>query len=470
MIRLTSYGAAREVTGSRHLLEVGDARILIDCGMFQGRRSETRAKNADLGFDPSTLDACINTHGHLDHCGTYPLLARRGYRGAIHATPATADVAALVMADAARIQVADARFLERQIAKNPRDRREAIPPQYDEEDADLATSLYRPVAYHEPFRVASGVTATFLDAGHILGSSIVRLDCEDGGRRVTIVATGDLGRRNTPILRDPEVVADADWLLCESTYGARLHDDIAFAQDELAQVVRDTAAKGGRVLIPAFAVGRTQELVWHLHQLHAEGRIPPIPVYVDSPMATKATAIFAKHAECYDAETVARFLDNGISPFSFAALKYVESAEDSKKLNELRMPCIIIATSGMCEAGRILHHLVHGVGDHRNTVLVVGFMAAHTLGRALADRRPEVRIFGETHEVRARVKILNAFSAHADRNEIGEWVGRMDRRRLRGVFLVHGEPDAQDALAAHLRDAWGIARVEGLEAGRAVTL
>lgn len=470
MIRLTSYGAAREVTGSKHLLEVGDARILIDCGMFQGRRRETRARNADLGLDPATLTACIDTHGHLDHCGAYPLLAKRGYRGPIWATAATADVAELVMADAARIQVADARYLERQIAKRPNDRREVVPPLYDEEDAALATSLFRPVAYHEPFQVVQGVTATFLDAGHILGSSIVRLDCNDGGRRITVVVTGDLGRRNTPILRDPEVVADADWLVCESTYGARLHDDIVRAQDELAQVVRETAARGGRVLIPAFAVGRTQELVWHLHQLHADGRIPPIPVYVDSPMATRATAIFAKHTECYDRETVERFLRNGLSPFSFAALKYIESAEDSKKLNELRVPCIIIATSGMCEAGRILHHLVHGVGDHRNTVLIVGFMAQNTLGRALADRKAEVRIFGETHELRARVKILNAFSAHADRDEIGKWVGRMDRRRLRGVFLVHGEPDAQDALADHLRETCGIDRVEGLEAARPVVL
>ncbi len=470
MIRLTSFGAAQEVTGSKHLLEVGKARILIDCGMFQGRRRETRTKNEGLEIDPTSLTACINTHGHLDHCGTYPLLVKRGFAGTIWATSATADVAELVMADAAKIQVADARYLARQIAKRPNDRREAIPPLFDAEDAAQASSQFRAVAYHEPVQVAPGVTATFFDAGHILGSAIVRLDCEDEGRKVTIVATGDLGRKNTPILRDPEVVKDADWLVCESTYGARLHDDIGIAQDELAQVVRETAAKGGRVLIPAFAVGRTQELIWHLHQLRESGRIPPLPVFVDSPMATKATAIFARHTECYDRQTIARFLENDENPFSFAGLKYVESSEDSKSLNQVLMPCVIIATSGMCEAGRILHHLVHGIGDHRNTVLVVGYMAAHTLGRALADRKAEVRIFGEPYELRARVKILNAFSAHADRNEIGEWVGRMDLGRLRGVFLVHGEPDAQTSLAEHLRDVVGVKRVESLVHGQPVSL
>jgi metallo-beta-lactamase family protein len=470
MIRITSFGAAREVTGSKHLLEVGEARILVDCGMFQGRRKEARAKNEALPFDAASLTACINTHGHLDHCGSYPLLAKRGFTGTIWATGATADVARLVMADAARIQVADARYLEWQNRKDPtRAPREVAPPLFDEEDAAQAASRFRAVDYHRPVPVARGVTATFLDAGHILGSAIVRLDVDDGGRCRTLVFTGDLGRRNTPILRDPEVVREADWVVCESTYGNRLHDDIASAQDELAQVIHETAARGGRVLIPAFAIGRTQELLWHLHQLHEAGRIPPLPVYVDSPMATEATAIFTKHTECYDQETLDRFIRHGESPFAFAALKFLAAAEDSKKLNDAKGPCIIIATSGMCEAGRILHHLVRGVEDPRNTILVVGYMAEHTLGRALADRRPEVRIFGETHRLEARVKILNAFSAHADRDEIGRWVGAMDLARLQGVLLVHGEPDAQDALAAHLAGV-GVKGVQSLEAGKAVVL
>jgi len=257
--------------------------------------------------------------------------------------------------------------------------------------------------------------------------------------------------------------------VCESTYGDRLHDDASLASDELAAVVRETIARGGRVIIPAFAIGRTQELVYHLHILHEAGRIPPVPVYVDSPMALAATGVFRRHPECYDEETLSRFLTNGESPFSFASLRYVSTSEESRRLNDTRDPCVIISASGMCEAGRILHHLEHSIGDRRNTILVVGFMAEHTLGRALADRRREVRIFGETHALEARVKILNAFSAHADRGEIGDWVKLMDPTRLRGVLLVHGEPAAQDALAAQLR-ALGVGRVEPLEPGRAVSL
>jgi metallo-beta-lactamase family protein len=485
MITLTSYGAAREVTGSKHLLDTGGARVLVDCGLFQGRREEARRKNETLGFDAGSLTACINTHGHLDHCGAYPLLAKRGFRGSVWATAATCDVARLVMTDSARIQAADARFLAKQINRNARNRgagsdgRKVFPALYDESDVEAAARLFAPVEYGRPFDVAAGVTATLRDAGHILGSAIVRFEVEDGsgtgtgtgtGReRTTVVFTGDLGRRDTPILRDPETVGSADWLVCESTYGERLHDDLALAEDELAEVVRETAAKGGRVIIPAFAIGRTQELVWHLHRLHEAGKIPPIPVYVDSPMATSATDIFRRHSECYDEQTIREFLERGDSPFTFASLKFTATAEDSKKLNGVRVPCVVIASSGMCEAGRVLHHLVAGVGDHRNTILIVGFMAEHTLGRALADKRPEVRIFGEPHAVRARVKILNAFSAHADRNELGEWVGRMDLARLEGVLLVHGEPAAQDALAAHLRGL-GVRRVEAMEPGKPVVL
>ncbi len=467
---ITSFGAAREVTGSKHMLEAAGARILVDCGVFQGRREESRRRNETFPFDLASLTACVNTHGHLDHCGSYPLLARRGYRGRIWATSATADVARLVMADSARIQVADARHLEKRIRKSPGDRRKVVPPLYDESDADAAADRYRPVAYHERFDVAPGISATLLDAGHILGSAIVRFDIvEDGREATTIVFTGDMGRRGTPILRDPEVVADADWLVCESTYGERLHDDMSLAAEELAEVVQDTVARGGRVIIPSFAIGRTQELVYHLHVLHESGRIPPVPVYVDSPMALAATNVFRKHTECYDEETVRRFLDHGESPFSFAALRYVSTPEESRSLNGTRDPCVIISASGMCEAGRILHHLEHSIGERRNTVLVVGFMAEHTLGRALADRRPEVRIFGEPHALKARVKILNAFSAHADRGEIGEYVKLMDPSRLKGVLLVHGEQKAQDMLAAHLRSL-GVRRVESMEAGRPVAV
>ncbi len=289
---LTAFGAAREVTGSKHLLDTGRSRILLDCGVFQGHREESRRKNEELPFDARSVTACVNSHGHLDHCGNYPLLVKQGFAGPIHATDATVEVARLVMEDSARIQVADARYLEKQQRKNPRKDRKVIPPIYDEADAAAAAARFSGMAYRTPTAVSNDVTVTLHDAGHILGSAIVRLEVAGETGRETIVFTGDLGRKNMPILRDPEVLGGADWLVCESTYGNRLHDDVAFAEDELAEVIRETAAKGGRVIIPAFAIGRTQELVYHLHRLYDAGRIPNIPVFVDSPMAVSATDIF----------------------------------------------------------------------------------------------------------------------------------------------------------------------------------
>ncbi|MDD5308549.1 MAG: MBL fold metallo-hydrolase [Deltaproteobacteria bacterium] len=463
MITITAHGAAREVTGSKHLLDTGEARILVDCGVFQGRREETHLKNGSFPFDPASLDACVATHGHLDHCGSYPLLVRRGFAGRVLATAATRDLARLVMLDSARIQAADARFLAKDEGRRRRGRK-VYPAVYDEGDAEAAAARFDTVPYGAASAIAPGVTVRLSDAGHILGSSIVRFDVARGGAPLSIAFTGDLGRAGSPILHDLENPGPVDYLVCESTYGDRLHDDLSTVEDELAEVIRETTAKGGRVIIPAFAIGRTQELVYHLHLLHEAGRIPPVPVFVDSPMAISATEIFKAHPECYDAQTVHRFLDNNESPFAFDALHYLKTKEESQRLNNVRMPCVLISASGMCEAGRILHHLLLGVGDHRNTILIVGFMGAHTLGRALADKQKQVRIFGEPHEVKARVKILNAFSAHADRDEIGTWVGALDRSRLKAAFLVHGEASACEALKAKLLGD-GVPRVEILEPG-----
>ncbi len=469
MVTLTSFGAAEEVTGSRHVLETEQVKILVDCGLFQGRREEAHEKNRRFPFNPSSLAASVNTHGHLDHCGTYPLLVKEGFAGDILSTPATRDIASLVMMDSARIQAYDARFLDKQQSRDPKPWRKVFPPLYDEEDVQAALHQYVTVAYHRSYPLAPGVVITLYDAGHILGSSLVHMEVHSEGKVLSVGFTGDLGRKGLPILRDPEALPPLDYLVCESTYGDRLHDDIEFAEEELAQVVRNTVEAGGRVLIPAFAVERTQELIYCLHRLHDAGRIPPVPVYVDSPMAVSATAIFRAHPECYDRETVEAFLDHNESPFSFGSLSYITDVEASKALNSRKGPCVIIATSGMCEAGRILHHLLHGLSDPRNTVLIVGFMAQNTLGRALADKKPEVRIFGERHPVRARVKILNAFSAHADYREIGDWVLAQDRRRLKGVFLVHGEPSAQEALARHL-DGLGVRPVTALRPGVSMAL
>lgn len=469
MITLTSHGAAEEVTGSKHLLETEHARILVDCGVFQGHREEAHRKNSTFPFSPYSVLAAVNTHGHLDHCGAYPLLVKEGFAGDILATSATRDLASLVMMDSARIQAYDARFLDKQQRRNPTPWRKVYPPLYDDRDVQAALSQFVTTAYGRPYPIAPGVTATLYDAGHILGSSLVHMEIQNGRTSLSVGFTGDLGRKKTPILQDPQLLPPVDYLVCESTYGDRLHDELGTAEEELAQVVRNTAAHGGRVIIPAFAVERTQELVYFLNRLHRAGRIPSIPVFVDSPMAVSATAIFKAHPECFDAETAREFSDNGSSPFAFDSLTYVTDPEESKKINDLSVPCIVIASAGMCEAGRILHHLVQGIGDHRNTILIVGFMAENTLGRALADKRPEVSIFGEKHAVRARVKILNAFSAHADYREIGQYVKALDASRLRGVYLVHGEPGAQSALRSHLLEN-GVPRVEILKAGAAVSL
>jgi metallo-beta-lactamase family protein len=465
-VTLTAFGAAEEVTGSKHLLDAGHVRVLVDCGLFQGHREEAHRKNLTFPFQPSAVDACVNTHGHLDHCGAYPLLARNGYGGSIFSTAATRDIARLVLEDSARIQAGDARFLEKQHRKAPRPGRRVFPPLYDAQDVQDSMDCYIPLPYGQTREVARGVRAALFDAGHILGSSLVRFELDRGP---AVGFTGDLGRPDLPLLRDPELLPPVDYLVCESTYGDRLHDALPTAEEDLAEVVRSAVAKGGRVLIPAFAVERTQELIYFLHRLHNAGRIPTLPVFVDSPMAVSATAIFRAHEDCYDAESVKEFLDNGESPFSFDALRYLSDAAESKKLNDLREPCIIISSSGMCEAGRILHHLVHGIGDERNTVLIVGFMAQNTLGRALADKLPEVRIFGERHTVRAKVKILNAFSAHADYGEIGDYVQRLDRTRLKGIFLVHGEPSAQAALRLYLASL-GLPEPTILKFGEPVTL
>jgi metallo-beta-lactamase family protein len=468
MITVTAHGAAQEVTGSKHLLDIGSHRILVDCGVFQGHREECRQKNATFPFDPESVDVCVNTHGHLDHCGNYPLLVKNGFGGEILSTPATRDVAKVVMFDSAHIQQADARYLEKLQKKYPKPNRKIIPPLYDEADVTTAAARYRPVDYDQPREIGPGVKLTLRDAGHILGSAIAVFEIATKSGPLTVAFTGDLGRRGMPILRDPAEIGAVDYLVCESTYGNRQHDELAFAEEELSQVVTDTANKGGMVIVPAFAIGRTQELIYNLHHLYLAGRIPDIPIFVDSPMAISVTDIFRAHPECYDEETLTEFSNNGKSPFAFSSLKFTRSVEESKAIAE-RTPCVVISASGMCESGRILHHLAHGVGDPRNTILVVGFMAQNTLGRALADKRKEVRIFGETYPVNARVKILNAFSAHADYRELGGWVTRLDRNRLKAVFLVHGEQTAEEAFRAHLLSL-GVPRVDILEADRPVAL
>ncbi|MEO6527094.1 MAG: MBL fold metallo-hydrolase [Gemmatimonadaceae bacterium] len=445
-------GAAREVTGSCHILRVGGKTVLLDCGMFQGRRSETRAKNAALPLDVSEIDAVVLSHAHIDHAGRLPLLTAHGYRGPIYATAATRDLSAVMLADSAHIQEKDAEFLARR-------NKESVPPLYGMRDATNAVERMVGLPYDTTFDVVPGVTASFTDAGHILGSASVVLDCVEGGVRKRIVFSGDIGRNGLPIIRDPKPPAGgADVVLLESTYGNRDHPPVAGARDMLARVISETAARGGKVLVPAFSVGRTQELVYDLHILAREGKIPEIPIYIDSPLAIDATTVFAMHPEVFDQteDLIQRVQDL----FRFPLVHYTRDASESKALNAMHGPMVIIAASGMAEAGRILHHLAHNAADPRTTILIVGFQAEHTLGRRIVDRAPMLRVFGDEVPLRARVEVLQGYSAHGDRNELQGWLDQVrdggsatGRATPPDVYLVHGEPDAQDAFAGQLRSA-----------------
>lgn len=437
-------GAAREVTGSCHLVRANGVTVALDCGLFQGRRSESRAKNEQFAFDPASLDAVVLSHAHIDHAGRLPLLVARGYRGPIYCTPATRDLCAIMLADSAHIQEKDAEHL----AKHGR---EHAAPLYGQRDVVQTMSQMVANPYGRAIAVAKGMTATFSDAGHILGSASVSLDVDGSAGTKRLVFSGDIGRKGLPIIRDPQPPTGAHGVIMESTYGDRDHPSTATARADLARVVRETASRGGRILVPAFAVGRTQELVYHLHELLEEGQIPRIPVYVDSPLATNATHVFEMHPDAYDRDEVGvqrlgQLFRNGV-------VHYVRDVEESMKLNTAAGPMVIIAASGMAESGRILHHLTHGAPNPRNTVLIVGFQAQHTLGRRIVERQPALKIFGDEVPLRARVEILNGYSAHADRVELQAWLDEVKRTspNLSHVWLVHGEPSAQTALSGALR-------------------
>jgi metallo-beta-lactamase family protein len=451
---LYSWGAAEEVTGSKHFIKFNDQIIQIDCGAFQGRRKETEEKNREWSFDAEQVKTLILTHAHYDHCGLIPLLAKKGFTGNIYATPATRALASLIMMDSAHIQAKDIEYLKKKALK----RGETFDkePLYTEEDVVSSLDQFITVSYERSIPVANGAEVTFNDAGHILGSSIPILTLNNNGNQLVIGCAGDLGRKNLPILRDPQPLPALDYLIIESTYGHRLHDPINSAMDKLADVVNRTIERKGKVIIPAFAVERTQELIYFLHLLSDQKRIPKVPIYIDSPMATNATSIFRVHQECYDEETREAFLNHHKNPFGFNELRYTTNVEESKKLNTDDEPSIIIASSGMCEAGRILHHLKNNIQNPDNTVVIVGFMAQHTLGRRIKEQHDEVKIFGDEYKLRAEVVTLNAFSAHADYNEILETISTLDKNRLKQIFLVHGEPDAQSHLK-HLLDEKGYA-------------
>lgn len=447
-IELQFFGGAGTVTGSKHLLRTSKATVLLDCGLFQGHRAEARTRNLSFDFDVHRLDAIVLSHAHIDHSGALPVARRKGYRGPIYTTPATRDLCAPMLEDAANIQVSDAQHIRKLIARGVD--LQPVEPLYTREDAVAVLEQMTAVPYHRPFEVAPGVRCTFLDAGHVLGSAICVLDIEDAGRRSRLAFTGDLGRHHLPILRDPETPEGVDCLMIESTYGDRLHDPIEQMTGALGAVVRKTVARGGKVVIPSFALERAQEVIFALKKLRQQGELPAVPVFVDSPLAVKLTEVFKLHPECYDAET-ARLLSTNDSPFDFDGLRYVSEVPDSIAIDAGQGPAIIIAGSGMCEGGRVLHHLRTTIEDERNTVVIVGFQAQHTLGRRLVERRPEVRIFGVMRRRAAEVEVLNGFSAHADQSGLVSFAADVARKgKLQRIMLVHGEPAAQAALEAVL--------------------
>ena len=453
-MKIDFLGAVGTVTGSKHVLSVNGSRILLDCGLYQGRRQESFDRNRRLPFDASAIDAMVLSHAHIDHSGNIPNLVRAGYRGNIHCTFATRDLCSYMLRDSAHIMESDAAYLNK---KRRRNRQPLVEPIYGAAEATESLRYFTSMDYERQALLAPGVRLTFYDAGHILGSALSALDITEDGRSARLLYTGDLGRRDLPILCDPQPVPDVDYLIIESTYGGRAHGTPQDAERQLARVVRETHARGGKVIIPAFSVGRTQEVVYALHRLTVAGDIPKMPIYVDSPLSTNATEVFRLHPEYYDAETYAFMLEHR-DPFGFSALRYLRHVEDSKALNERHEPMIIISASGMCESGRILHHLKNNVEDPRNTVLFVAFQAQHTLGRRIRDGAEEVKIFGGRYDMRAKVEVIDGYSAHADHEELLGYVRRLGPERLRGAYIVHGEEEAAQALKEGL-EGLGVRRV-----------
>lgn len=429
------HGAAHTVTGSQHLLEINGHRLLLDCGLYQGRREETYSRNLNFMYDPRTVDAVILSHAHIDHCGNLPNFVKKGYEGPIYATLATVDLATLMMADSGRIQESDAEFVNR---KNAERGKPLIEPLYTEVDAQHAADLFRGVGYGKPFEPIPGVIAKFIEAGHILGSAAVSLEIEEKGKKIRFWFSGDIGRFGLPLLRDPIMPEPVDYLLMECTYGDKKHNDPSAAFDEFRDVVKRTIKRSGKVIIPAFAVGRTQELVYHLNMMMSDGDVPRVPVFVDSPLAVNASDVFKRHPEVFDSET-RKFVEEAHHPaLDFKMLTYVRSVEESKALNKRTDPMVIISASGMAETGRILHHLRNNIEDPKNTVCIVSWQAPYTLGRRIADREKQIKIFGEPYSVKAEVATIGGLSGHAGQDLLVKYATTV-KDTVKKTFLVHGE-------------------------------
>lgn len=466
-MELHFHGAVGQVTGSLHRVRVNGRDILLDCGLFQGRRAEADRENRQLPPWACDAHALVLSHAHLDHAGNIPTLAKHGFTGNVFCTPCTRDLCSVMLRDAAMIQEQDARYINRRNAREGIDHQ--VEPLYDLEDAQRAVSLMVSVGLHRPMRVAPGVTVTFHDAGHVLGSAVVQLDLEEKGVRRRLLFTGDLGREALPLLPSPEVVHDVDVLMSESTYGDRLHADFQSTDDELGTIVAETIGRGGRVYIPSFALERAQEVLFALTRLHEDGKLPKVPIYVDSPLAVSITEIYKLHPESLAPSVRQRLLERD-DPFSPPGMRYVTDVEDSKIIQGSDEPCIVIAGSGMCEAGRIVHHFRTALEKYENSVVIAGFMAQHTLGRRLVEGRKEVRVLGVERNVRAQVHSLQGLSAHADKKGLLDYLHRTRKvGRVGTGILVHGEDHARASLAQSFKDA-GVPEVIVPERGQVVPL
>jgi len=466
-MKLQFLGAAREVTGSKHLITTAHGKkILLDCGIYQGKGLETDAMNRNIGVLPHEIDHIILSHGHIDHSGLIPYFYRKGFRGSVICTHATRDLCAIMLPDSGHIQESDT---ERFNKKRAHQGLPPVEPLYTKEDAVKCMELFIGIPYNRKFIIDQNTRLKITNTGHMLGSGVVNLEITENGNLTRLAYTGDIGRPENRILRSPDPFPQCDYLITESTYGDRLHPKLQIAEDELLRVVKETCVeRGGKVIIPSFAIGRTQELVHVLNNYYNDGVLPKINIYVDSPLAVNATEIFRLHPECFN-EEVLEVMEKDPDPFGFSSLHYIKLAEDSKKLNELKQPCIIISASGMMEAGRIKHHLANNISNPKNTILAVGYCAPSTLGARILRGDKEVSIYGVLHEVRAKVERIEAFSGHADASEMIDFISCQDKKRVRKVFLVHGEFKAQSAYRDKLLKA-GFSDIEIPTLGKEYTI
>ncbi len=453
-MKLHFLGANRQVTGSRYCLEVNDKRVLIDCGMFQERAFQSRNWNKSP-IPEESVDALVLTHAHIDHCGLLPRFVRDGFAGPVYATRASADLVEVMLKDAARIQEEDVKYKQKRHKREGRKSAYPYEPLFTEQDAVQAIGLAKPVPYASTTEVADGIYVTFHDAGHILGSASIEVKTGAGAQSRRLIFSGDIGQWGKPIIRDPSVFEEADYVVMESTYGDRMHEEGGDISDQLEQLINTTAAGGGKVVIPTFAVERAQELMYFIGGLVHEDRIPDIPIFLDSPMAIDVTDIFRRHRDSYDAETWA-LITKGVPPLRFPGLHFVRKTEDSKRINGVKGPAIIMSTSGMCTAGRIKHHLRAHIGDPNSTILFVGYQGRGTLGRTIVEGKPEVRIHGRQYQVAARIAQIYGFSGHADRGALLKWAGAF-KTPPRQVFLTHGEEESARSLAQAIRErGWDV--------------